>query len=65
MHFILNKLKLYVLEEQGLALIFHNLGIALEGIDAEIHELAIVIEEDGGGGFLIITSIAGIEDLYS
>jgi hypothetical protein len=31
----------------------------------EIDKIAVVIEENGGGGFLVIATIAGIEHLYS
>ena len=53
------------MKEKSFIAILNNFCIALEGINTKIHELAIVIEEDGGRSFLIIASVARIKDLYS
>lgn len=60
-----NNAKVYILEEQGNVTIFNNLSILLKRIDSKLKEIAFIIEENGGGGFLIITAITGIKDLDS
>jgi hypothetical protein len=56
---------MYILEEQGSVTILNDLSILLKRIDSKLKEIAFIIEENGGGGFLIITTITGIKNLDS
>ena len=55
----------YVLEEHGWSPILDYLGIFLQRIHSEINEFSIIAKKYGCWCFLVVTSIAGIEDLYS
>ena len=43
--------------------IFNDLSVFLQCIDAKINEFALIIEEYGCRGFLVIASVAGIKNL--
>jgi hypothetical protein len=54
---------LYVLEEVGRPAVLHDLCVFLDGIHSELQELLLVREENGSGCLLVVTAVAGIEDL--
>ncbi len=60
-----NNAKVYILEKHGSVTIFNDFSILLKCIDSKLKEIAFIIEENGGGGFLIITTITWIKDLDS
>jgi hypothetical protein len=51
------------LEEVGSPAVLHDLGVLLDGIDAELDEFLGVRKEDGGGSLLVVAAVAGVEDL--
>jgi hypothetical protein len=53
------------LEEEGCVAVLNDFSIFLQRIVPKINKVAVVIEEDGGGRFLVIAAIAGIEHFDS
>lgn len=53
----------YVLEEEGGLAVVEHLGVAVEGVAAELEEVAVVVEEDAGGRLLVVALVARVEYL--
>jgi len=52
------------LEEICCAPVLDDLGVFLNRVHSKIEKFLFVGEEDGSGGLLVVTAVAGVEDLY-
>lgn len=58
-------MKKYVLEKHCCVTVLDDFCVFLKGIGSKFEKVAFVVEKDGCGCFLVISSIAGVKDLDS